>query len=36
METMLARRKNKSDVNLDALVDNLEDDEDETPVAVAV
>jgi hypothetical protein len=37
METMLARRKDNkgtADVDLDALVDGM-DDEDETPVAVA-
>lgn len=37
METMLARRKDKgaADVDLDALVDSLDDDED-APVAVVV
>jgi hypothetical protein len=38
METMLARRKDKNApgvVDLDALVDDMEDEDDETPEAVA-
>ena len=38
METMLARRKGNKDapgVDLDALVDGMDDEEDETPEAVA-
>jgi hypothetical protein len=38
METMLARRKDKNApgvVDLDALVDGMDDEEDEAPEAVA-